>query len=71
MLLLFTLNVIPPPCTLGPSCTWVVYDHRPVLDCKDTKYFLYLNTFAQIIFNNSEEVTEHRRSKREIIVLWM
>ena len=47
MLLLFPTKIAPPPYTQVSSCTWVVYDHRPVLDCKDTKYFLYLCTFVQ------------------------
>ena len=77
---LYTLRylIIPPPCTQGLSRTWVVYDHRPVLDCKDTKYFLYLNTFAQLFsiiqkksLNSGTNKRKKKHLENEVLVIMM
>ena len=57
MLLLFPTKVIPPPYAQGTSCTWVVYDHRPVLDCKDTHFFCIKKCFPTNFFIISSKST--------------
>ena len=67
MLLLFPTKVIPPPCTQGSSCTWVVYDRRPVLDCKIREN----NWNCQIIKGKKKSSTPEKvvQSRKRIINL--